>query len=221
MMGMMGTGVVRRGVLLALLIVALTGCRPANSASSSPAATSTVSPTASPTPYPIPTPRPATADELSAMIGAGRAPAEAELALKDWSQCSDHQNCLKVDDPPTGIMGIDAGDFHAAEGCPDGCGGAGCWVFLDRDQAGWHYVNARCAQATGSIPGPQDLVRVSGCANVRDRPGSSGKVLACLPDQTVVDVDSAPVFVDMKIWWHLKDRGWMAHDFLVSPKATA
>jgi hypothetical protein len=87
-------------------------------------------------------------------------------------------------------------------------------VFLYEDAAGWHFVNVRCAQATGAIPGPQDLVRVSGCANVREAPGPSSHVVACLSNGTVVDVDSAPVYLDEHIWWHLSGRGWMAHDYL-------
>ena len=63
----------------------------------------------------------------------------------------------------------------------------------------------------------QDLVYVSGCANLRDNPGSRGRVLACLPTGIQVDVDSAPLYTDGKIWWHIAGRGWMAHDFLVAP----
>jgi hypothetical protein len=33
----------------------------------------------------------------------------------------------------------------------------------------------------------------------------------------VVDVDSAPLYTDGKIWWHLSGKGWMAHDFLIAP----
>jgi hypothetical protein len=75
--------------------------------------------------------------------------------------------------------------------------------------AGWHFVNARCTQASGDVPGPQDFVYVSGCANVRTAPGFSGTVIACVANGTLVDVDSAPVYSDSKIWWHLAGRvGW-------------
>jgi hypothetical protein len=47
----------------------------------------------------------------------------------------------------------------------------------------------------------------------------TAKVLGCLGNGTLVDVDSAPVYRDKHIWWHLAGRGWMAHDFLVDPKA--
>ncbi|OLE50502.1 MAG: hypothetical protein AUI36_19285 [Cyanobacteria bacterium 13_1_40CM_2_61_4] len=36
----------------------------------------------------------------------------------------------------------------------------------------------------------------------------------CATRGTVVDVDSAPVYLDGHIWWHLSGRGWMAHEFL-------
>ena len=59
-----------------------------------------------------------------------------------------------------------------------------------------------------------DQVHVSGCANVRDAPGLSSHILVCLPNGTIVDVDSAPTYADGHIWWHLARRGWMAHDYL-------
>ncbi len=67
------------------------------------------------------------------------------------------------------------------------------------------------------IPGADNFVYVTGCANVRDVPGLSRKILACLANRTRVVVDSAPIYADGKIWWHLQGRGWMAHDFLVAP----
>jgi hypothetical protein len=38
--------------------------------------------------------------------------------------------------------------------------------------------------------------------------------VACLANGIVVDVDSAPVYLDGHIWWHLHERGWMAHENL-------
>jgi hypothetical protein len=58
---------------------------------------------------------------------------------------------------------------------------------------------------------------VSGCANVRSHPGLQSIILECLRNGAVVDVDSAPVYADNRIWWHLQGLGWMAHDFLVAP----
>ena len=149
------------------------------------------------------------------MIAVGKPAAERELGLVDWSVCSGSQQCFKVGEPSRAMVGTNAGTFYGNEGCKVPCGGSGCWVFLYQDAAGWHYVNAVCAQGTGNVPGPQVTVKVSGCANVRDNPGLSSKVVACLPNGTYVDVDSAPVYADGHIWWHLADRGWMAHDYLV------
>ena len=115
------------------------------------------------------------------------------------------------------MVGTDAGSFHGGSSCPTFCGGAACWVFLYRDAAGWHYVNARCAQDMGYVPGRQARVWVTGCANFRAAPALTATVLGCLGNGTYVDVDSAPVYKDGHIWWRLAGRGWMAHDFLVSP----
>jgi hypothetical protein len=211
--------------LVALMLaacVAASACGSTHAAtqSSSSGSVATASANASPliSPGEVPQTRPATTAELSAMINAGKKPAEAYLHLGDWDSCSPPPSCLYTGDA-SGFIGIHAGFVKAREGCPSGCGGAGCWIYLFEDVSGWHFVNAACTQATGDIPGAQDLVRVNGgaCANVRNAPGTTGQVVGCLPDQTTVDVDSAPVYTDGKIWWHLKDKGWMAHDFLIAP----
>jgi hypothetical protein len=168
----------------------------------------------------VPQGRPATRVELDAMIRAGKKPAESYLHVGDSDSCASQQYCLFTD-PAWGVVGIHAGFFHGQAGCPSGCGGAGCWIYLFEDGSGWHFVDAVCAQATGDVPGPQDVVRVSGCANVRSLPGSTGPKVECLPDQTTVDVDSGPVYTDGKIWWHLRGHGWMAHDFLIAPPPPA
>ena len=153
------------------------------------------------------------------MIAAGKTPAEAYLHLGDGDSCGAQQDCLYTRNAD-GVIGVNAGFFHGSEGCPSGCGGAGCWIYLYQDTAGWHFVDAACTQATGEIPGPEDTVRVRGCANVRDAPGSTGRVIGCVPNQTTVNVDSGPVYADAHIWWHLTGKGWMAHDFLIAPPPT-
>jgi hypothetical protein len=190
------------------------------SSPSGSAAAATDSPTASPllSPGEVPPGHQATSAELAAMISGGKKPAEAYLHLGDSDSCAPQQSCLFTDQA-NGAIGIHAGWFHGNSGCPSGCGGAGCWVYLFEDASGWHFVNAACAQSPGYVPGAQDLVRVSGggCANVRSGPGLKGLVVGCLPDQTMVDVDSGPDYTDGKIWWHLKGKGWMAHEFLIAP----
>jgi len=159
------------------------------------------------------------------MIAVGRPAFEADWGYKDYSTCTanDH-NCFEVFNPSRAMVGTMAGAFAGNIGNgPGGQGGGGafCVVFLYEDASGWHYVNGRCDQATGYTPGIQDRVFVTGCANVRDAPGLSSKVVGCLSNGTYVDVDSAPVYLDKHIWWHLAGKGWMAHDYLLAPKGTA
>jgi hypothetical protein len=152
------------------------------------------------------------------MIAVGRPGIEADFGWKDGAACSGNATCFTVGNPSRAMVGTNAGTFYGNQHNASGPGGSGCWVFLYQDSKGWHYVNAGCAQATGYIPGPQDRVFVNGCANLRDAPGLSSHVIGCLGNGTVVDIDSAPTYLDGHIWWHLADRGWLAHDFLVAPK---
>jgi hypothetical protein len=115
---------------------------------------------------------------------------------------------FQVGNPSRAMVGTNAGTFYGTNS------GTGCFVFLYQDATGWHYVNVRCAQATGYIPGPQDSVKVSGCANVHAEPSLGSPVIACLANGTIVDVDSAPTYADGHIWWHLAGRGWMVHENL-------
>jgi hypothetical protein len=152
------------------------------------------------------------------MIAVGRPGIEADLGFKDSASCSGSDLCFQVGNPSRAMVGTNAGSFYGAEHSASGPGGAGCWVFLFEDSNGWHYVNGACAQSEGYVPGVGDRVFVTGCANFRAAPGLSAKVLGCLGNGTIVNVDSAPVYKDAHIWWHLAGRGWMAHDFLVAPK---
>ena len=215
----------RLSALILAAGIAVSGCGSSHTATQSPAGSvAGASTTATPllSPGEVPQGHKASSAELDAMIKAGKKPAEAYLHLGDEASCAPQQECLSTVDA-YGAIGIHAGWFHGASGCPQGCGGAGCWIYLFEDGSEWHFVNAACAQAPGDTPGAQDLVRVSGggCANVRSEPGTNSKVVGCLPDHTMVDVDSAPVYTDGKIWWHLSGKGWMAHDFLIAPPQNA
>lgn len=154
------------------------------------------------------------------MIAVGRPAIEADYGWRDWSVCVNGEQCFEVGSPSRAMVGTNAGTFYGIDGqYPGGGLGSGCWVFLYEDSGGWHYVNAGCAQAQGYVPGPADRVFVTpGCAHVRDAPGLSSRVLDCLGNGTNVNVDSAPIYLDGHIWWHLAGHGWMAHDFLVAPK---
>lgn len=152
------------------------------------------------------------------MIAIGRPGIEAELGFKDASSCAGSDVCFAVGKPSRAMVGTNAGTFYGNEVNSNGSPGADCWAFLYEDSGGWHYVNGRCVISEGYTPGTGDRVFVTGCANVRDAPGLSSHVIGCLGNGTVVDVDSAPTYLDGYIWWHLANRGWMAHDFLVAPK---
>ena len=153
------------------------------------------------------------------MIAAGGPAIEKDYGWKDWSVCSNGQQCFKVGNPSRAMVGTHAGTFYGSNGqFPGGGFGSGCWLFLYQDSRGWHYVDAACAQSAGYGPGIEDRVFVSGCANVRAAPALSARVLGCLGNGAIVGIDSAPLYQDGHIWWHLVGRGWMAHDFLVAPK---
>ena len=60
----------------------------------------------------------------------------------------------------------------------------------------------------------------SGCVNVRETAGLSGRIVSCIGKgtATIVKVDGGPNYVDQKLWWHLEGLGWMAHEFLICAK---
>jgi hypothetical protein len=153
------------------------------------------------------------------MLSVGRPAVEAKYGLKPIATCRNGDNCFIVRSPLVAIVGTNAGVFSGSIGLyPDGGLGCGVLVFLSYDSTGWHYVNSGCVQNGGFWPGVIDQVFVSsGCANVRTSPSLSATVLACLPAHTQVSVDSAPVYADAHIWWHLAGRGWMVHDYLLAP----
>jgi hypothetical protein len=104
---------------------------------------------------------------------------------------------------------------------------AACYIYTVEDTTGWHFLDMTCAVPEGDVFGPDvgsfDSVRVpaGSCANVRDAPGLGGKVLTCISAGTTVKVDGGPDYVVevppnvSHLWWHIQDKGWMAHDFLV------
>ena len=106
-------------------------------------------------------------------------------------------------------------------------GGAACWDYVFEDARGWHGYNAVCTQNSGYAPdvGTGHIVTTSGvCANVRDHAGLTGHVVACLPEGTSMELDSAPTFTDDdpnstnpihgRLWWHIKGKGWVAHELI-------
>lgn len=129
-------------------------------------------------------------------------------------------NCRTVVSLGTPTFGLDAAYFTGGIGAtgPAGCGsGAGLLTYVFKDSAGWHYLDARGAQA-GFLPsiGNQGTLSLSsGCVNVRATPSLSGQILSCLGNGSTVTVDGGPNYADGKMWWHLQGSGWMVHDFLI------
>lgn len=192
----------------------------------SPSPTAAQGPTRCSVPQPLPglcVGRAATTAEGQAILAAGTVGAEQDLRLKDMAQCTVGDACFKPRSPSDTIVGTNAAVFSAASGTLGAGGtnlalGSACAVFVTNDGTSWHYAAAACVQNPGYLPGAGDHVYVpSACANVRSAPGLKAQVLDCLAKDTIVTVDSAPVFQDGYIWWHLVGRGWMANDFLIQP----
>ena len=153
------------------------------------------------------------------MLAVVRPAIETKYGLKPIANCRTGDVCLIVPAGSTATVGTNAAVFGGAIGrYPDASLGCFVQAYLSHDSAGWHYVNSGCFQNPGMFPQGDDHVWISsGCANVRTEPSLAARVVACLAPQTPVFVNSAPVFADSHIWWHLAGRGWMAHDFLLRP----
>jgi hypothetical protein len=216
-------GIVGQLVLAAALVIVAAGlafgiwrlrAAPPGPIGPTPAPSVSTTATPAPTASPIASPRPATAAEYDGMVAVGRPEAEQRLAIPDCGATSPGpgHDCFAALQAADAIVGTDAGYFHGARF------GTGCWVYLYQDAGGWHFVDVRCAQAPGSLPrvAMDDLVHVSGCANVRAEPSLQAPVVACLPNNTTVQITGGPVYRDDKLWWYLEGRGWMVHDSLVS-----
>jgi hypothetical protein len=141
--------------------------------------------------------------------------------------CPAQKKCLTIQSQ---VDGNDATYFRAWLGS-SGAGGV-CFIYTLHNSA-WRFLDMVCAGPESGVMWPDkgefDYVQIAGggCANVRDRPGLSGRVVACLPAGTRVTIDGGPTYivepqpsgqtVVSHVWWHLTGRGWMAHDFLVPP----
>jgi len=158
---------------------------------------------------------------------AGIAGAEAKTGLT-YSQgaisCPSGQSCLgspQIFGNPDVSLGLDAAYVQiAASGSG---GGAVCDVYVFYNSAGWHYLPpVVCPQQGGYNPalGAPDHVYVPGdCANLRQGPGLSYKVVGCIKDGTVVTIGTFfPRYADGHLWWAINgQQGWMAHDYLITP----
>ena len=104
---------------------------------------------------------------------------------------------------------------------------AACFIYTVEDPTGWHFLDMVCAGPESGVfwpdVGADDFVSVAAgsCANVRATPGLSGRIVACLGEGQIVTIDGGPVYLVepppsvSHLWWHVKGKGWMAHNFLV------
>jgi hypothetical protein len=138
---------------------------------------------------------------------------EAMTGLKYQSAaCAPDTACLHLVGQTDGV-GAAALQFATAASA-----GRGCEAFVYSDAGGWHYLNAVCAlpDQLSPVVGRDATVHVPGdCANVHVAVRLNSPIAACLQDGTSVRIDGGPDYVDGKLWWHLKGRGWMAHEFLL------
>src|SRR2546421_6113834 len=139
--------------------VAQVSASPTGAASNSPNATpSGVQPTPSASPAQCQTQEPLpglcvgvigrvpTHQEYVAMSAAGAPAIEKALGYKDWSVCSNGENCYRVSPEPSGMVGTDAGVLNGGEGqVPGGGGGGGGWGVLYPDPRGGAFLDFACA----------------------------------------------------------------------------
>jgi hypothetical protein len=84
----------------------------------------------------------------------------------------------------------------------------------------WHQIATQCGPSDGHMPqlGSQAQVAVSGCANVRTFP-QVGSVVTCLTNGTPVTIDDGPLAFSgdaKRLWWHIVQGGWIAHELLLA-----
>jgi hypothetical protein len=169
-------------------------------------------------------PSPAASGQYATAKDAAIAAMEAKTGSKYSADgtCPSGQSCLSMAQV-SGNTDPNAG-FNAAYvqmGYGGSGGGAACFTYLFHDSTGWHlYPPIVCGQQGGFNPilGYDDQVQLTGgCANVRQQPSISAKVVACLTNGTTVHIDTTPPrYVDGHIWWSVNNgQGFMAHDVLI------
>jgi len=108
-------------------------------------------------------------------------------------------------------------NYGAGSGSSNGPGPHGCYVYVYEDGSGWHFLGGYCTQnLVLAVGGVNDVKTPGTCANLRDSPGLSSKVIRCLPDATQVEIDRGPTWLDGHLWWHVTAGGWLAHENLLA-----
>jgi hypothetical protein len=205
------------GLSAAFLLV--TGCGQTTSGQPPSQATGSLSASSTPSPSPSASAQFATAKE--AAIAAMEA--KTGSTYREDGLCPTGQACLSMAqvngnaDPNSGFNAA-----YVQMGFGGYGGGSACFVYVFYDSAGWHlYPPTICSQQGGLNPilGYEDQVQVTGggCANVRQQPSLSSKVVACIKNGTTVTIDATPPrYVDGHIWWSINhQQGFMAHDALI------
>src|SRR3984893_6253163 len=88
-----------------------------------------------------------------------------------------------------------------------------CFVYVFQDPSGWPQLDGYCpAQVSASVGGTNYIETPGSCANVRENPGLSARVIKCLAWHTRITIDAGPTWTDGHMWWRLTGQGWTAHD---------
>lgn len=127
--------------------------------------------------------------------------------------CPSSQSCIHG--PAQEHDGTDAAYvvYRSTGATGSGPGPYDCFVYVFRNESGWHQLDGYCTQMlSASIGGTNYIGTTGSCANIRENPGLAGKVIKCLPFKSQINIDGGPRWIDGHMWWHLTDGGWTAHD---------
>jgi hypothetical protein len=145
--------------------------------------------------------------------GAAIPGVEAKTGLRYSSgPCASNKACLTLASETAGAEAA-AVVFTTA-----GSGGRQCAGYVYHASGTWHFLNAVCALPGQLAPlaGRDAVVHVPGnCARVRIGASLKANPVVCVNDGAVVHLDGGPAYADGLLWWHVANRGWIAHDFLV------
>jgi hypothetical protein len=172
---------------------------------------------------PVPSPLPSYPDAIAAALyEAQRGTQTPHVFSGPFEQCPVNDACVALQEKQDGTR---AAFFTAQAGSNTDV--VTCGVYVFQDATGWHPLNTAC----GVYPAPGKTASAtfmgSGCINVRLNPGYSGKIVECLPVDTMVTIDAGPVFIQEstasdagnlnRLWWHLVGHGWVVHQYLTGP----
>lgn len=124
--------------------------------------------------------------------------------------------------------------LHEGQGAAYYLGAAGsnddvqnCAFYMVGVTGAWRTFESRCTGLGAHFPAVGAVARVTlgmgeqGCVNVHDAPGISSRVVACLSDGTLVEIDNGPNYIAshdspsaLDVWWHVAGKGWMVDQYL-------